>query len=319
MGDSEVVRMPEGRALSDKRQRQPLKLHDKEAMLQAVLADWHALERGSEAVKSDAAIVLAGVSQDWRALHFAADELKKDKSFVLEAVQQHWAALQHVSREMKEDMDVALVAVRQDWRALHYAAPKLKHNRLFILAAVQQHARALEWAGPSLKSDREIVLAAVEQDWRALQIASDSMRSDREIVLAAARQDCVALSFAADALISDSSFYQEVVELNPPGFTEIVYWFKITMALSGRSCFLLFIRRRTEVWLLDKPKILRRSAHKLGLPMTKDAELLRGSEPLADGNPVEWGLEPGQLHELHLIMLSSADPSHRPSRCVPLL
>eukprot|EP00971_Amphidinium_carterae_P041300 810826-Amphidinium_carterae.1 len=118
-----------------------------------------------------------------------------------------------------------------------------------------------------LRSDREVVLKAVAQCGWALRHAAETLKSNREVVLTAVGQTHFALQYAADVLLEDEGFAVDARQL--------LYFFKVSTALSGRSC--IIAKPLTIGYFPGSARdLVESSCRKLGLQSTGGEKLLFG-------------------------------------------
>eukprot|EP00971_Amphidinium_carterae_P276812 5493578-Amphidinium_carterae.1 len=165
-------------------------------------------------------------------------------------------------------------------------------KRLAWLEIVAGKGSLLLRAPKELKSDKEVVLTAVAQNGSALEHAAEALKSDRDVVLTAVEKDFMALRFAADDLLEDESFAKDTRQL--------FYFFKLTTALSGRSCIVAQPLAPGNVRALVYV-----CCRKLGLQSTDRESLLFGDTVVPEGylsqeSPGCPGL--GKLVEYQLVL-----------------
>mmetsp|Transcript_49137 Transcript_49137/g.117044 ORF Transcript_49137/g.117044 Transcript_49137/m.117044 type:complete len:282 (-) Transcript_49137:183-1028(-) len=258
----------------------------KDAAVQRVSENGRALEHLPQEWRADRDVVLAAVTRFPAALVFASDSLRADKEVVLRAVTKHWAAFEHAAPTMKADKDV-------------------------VMKVVSAHGRSLAHASEEVRSDLDILVAAVSQDPMSLDYASAGMKQNMQVVIAAVTKSVQALECVPDLVFSASTkpnLLEFAKEKHQKVFKNL-YIFKVT-TLSGSACCVLVDCSVDGV--VEKPGrwwLLQRCAFRFGLPaeqVANEGKLWRtvGTDMVQmQGDDVsEWGLEPGVVHELQLIV-----------------
>ena len=184
---------------------------DRALLLDTVQEDGLALEFASEELQNDKEVVMEAVREDGCALEFVREELQNDKEVVLEAVRQTGSALEFAGESLRSDKEVVIAAVRQDGSALEFACEGPRSDKEVVGEAVRQEGIALEFASETLKSKKEVVMKAVKQDGSALEFACKTLQRDKDVVIQAVKQDGSALEFACKTLRADKEVVMEAI------------------------------------------------------------------------------------------------------------
>ena len=112
------------------------KYRDREAALEAVNKNVHALDYASDGLKADRGVVLEAVKQNGDALQYASEDLKADHGVVLEAVKQNGYALRYASEDLRSSGSKGLKAYVQG----ELTPAKVLAGTFLCAAALRKHA-----------------------------------------------------------------------------------------------------------------------------------------------------------------------------------
>jgi hypothetical protein len=185
-------------------ERRPEWCHDREAMMLACSKSSILLEKATEFLRDDEALVSAAVGAcdfNEASLKYASERLRGDERLVTLACKRNGLNLEHASQAMKATKSVVLAAVAEWGTALEYASYELRDDRDVVLQACSPNVSLcdddyddagldkgpLTYASDRFRADREIALLAVRGHGSSLQLLSVKMFDDEEIVRAAAK------------------------------------------------------------------------------------------------------------------------------------